>query len=939
MSSTIKGDWRDVPLTLSFMQSKFGNASNDSYTPRALIERKFAAHAVGDDKDSFGFSGASLINDTPGNHDGKAGVSGKPGKNFTNANVSAVSLLLFDFDGNLHYTEAVRPLKEAGLAFVGYSSFNHGKTDDAGNPVEKFRLVLFIDAPCTLAVGDQQAVRAKAFALAYMSVAKHFGWPVLDKSCRNAAHLFYLPRHNGSEAAKQNAFIDVVDGEPFDFAPFFNASLAHLEAEQAKTAKQKADREAKRSAKLERKATFDTTWIWRFRQYSSFDLKGWAADTLDGAVSTGTGAVELPCPNDENHATNPGDGRRVLFLYNAGDPNDKGGVHDAPFAHCNHGTCNLGTWGYVDLLAQQNGIDEPPLEYLSGPDREDYEGNEDLPFGFRRRGDWIEVHLPDKDEWARVCGDFTVGAHVRDESGEGPGTEIHFVSGKVQTSAIVRKADLQKDIGEICAGLVQKGLPITTRASLRAHAIELFNRLESTETLTLYSRPGWHGGAFVTSLGEVIGGNGRLDPARAAPVHAPGGDRASYSGVLGDLADSRLYHWQLGVMIGCAGPFLSLLGLDSLQLYIGGASGRGKTTSQMLQTSVWGSPEKGQGLLFPCKATVNGLEGLLGRGHGQTTALDELRQMDERSRRDLIFNLATGQSKTRMSRNLDVRKSWTWHQIITISGEQSPAHLFGGERGRIAGEVVRMPSIDVGCIEPLDDPRFAEQVGQAVKLNHGWLGPDVVRLIIGKGWHVDASALRAIYDGKHAALLQGSYRAADYRSSALFTLLWTVGELLQGAQLLPATWRVEAAVKWAHGTFVDSDDVANMDPMAAARDALIAYIRANPSKFPKAGSVGAEHSGHSGFDGWTLEEGGEVTVCILVAAFDRIVGGTTTGGAFKAWLSREGLLLKQGKNDLWTYLPGVGDGVRHYRIVIGREETAGVQPGTLARLAASQVAH
>jgi hypothetical protein len=254
-----------------------------------------------------------------------------------------------------------------------------------------------------------------------------------------------------------------------------------------------------------------------------------------------------------------------------------------------------------------------------------------------------------------------------------------------------------------------------------------------------------------------------------------------------------------------------------------------------------------------------------------------------------------------------------------------------------------MPSIDVGVIAPLDDPRFAEQIGLTAKGNFGWLGPDVVRLILKTKWHDDPSTLRKLYDAKHTALLNGSIHAADYRATALFALLWTVGELLQTEGLLPMSWNIEAAVKWAYGTFADSDDIGNMDPMSSARDALMVHIRANPAKFPVVGSADATRSGHSGFDGWTLpheKDADMITVCIRSDAFERIVGNITTGGAFKSWLANEGVLLKQGNNLAWQYVPGVGSGVRHYRLKVEYEPDSGVADLTaLDRLTETTLRH
>ena len=84
-------------------------------------------------------------------------------------------------------------------------------------------------------------------------------------------------------------------------------------------------------------------------------------------------------------------------------------------------------------------------------------------------------------------------------------------------------------------------------------------------------------------------------------------------------------------------------------------------------------------MLHTCKATLNGLEAMLARGRDQTTALDEMRQMEEKPRQNLIFNLAAGHGKGRMRKDLTMQNTIEWDsQIITLSGEQSVTELLGG---------------------------------------------------------------------------------------------------------------------------------------------------------------------------------------------------------------------------------------------------------------------
>ena len=423
-------------------------------------------------------------------------------------------------------------------------------------------------------------------------------------------------------------------------------------------------------------------------------------------------------------------------------------------------------------------------------------------------------------------------------------------------------------------------------------------------------------------MGEVIPSpgtekfSGRLDAQRAAPVRDASGTLETFNkDVLGKLNDPRLHHFQLGILIGCAGPLMKLLKLDPRLLYLGGASKRGKTTTQELSVAVWASPRRGDGLLFACKSTANGLEALLARGRDQTTALDELRQLDEKARQSVVFDLASGHGKSRMTKNLEMQRPITWDsQIITLSGEQSASQLLG-DKGRVAGEVVRMPNIDVGTLKAHDDPRHVKSIAQAARENFGWLGPDVVRTVLKLGYRNDPTPLRTIYDAK-LSLLAKSNAATQHESASVFALLWTAGVVLQTAGLVPDDWNIEAAVRWAFDTFSDSSEAQRMQPMEAAREALFSYLIANPARFPDTHASSLEGTSYQSREGWRKDG----VYHVLKDPFERIIGAHTNVLSWKRWAADEGHLQKKGKNFQHQRIPDVGF-ADHVRIVLPTDAT------------------
>ena len=171
--NTASSDWRDSHISLSFALGKTRNGSNHTYTIHQLVERHFTQHKVRENKDSFGFS-CELINDAP---------RVPSGKNLRNDNAKAWPLLAYDFDDGTQYEDAVQRLRDDGVAFIGYSSFNHMRVKGDAPPIPKFRIIIFIAAPCVLhdANAEERVIRLAAYQRAYHAVASHYGWRV-DKT-------------------------------------------------------------------------------------------------------------------------------------------------------------------------------------------------------------------------------------------------------------------------------------------------------------------------------------------------------------------------------------------------------------------------------------------------------------------------------------------------------------------------------------------------------------------------------------------------------------------------------------------------------------------------------------------------------------------------------------------------------------------------------------
>lgn len=124
-----------------------------------------------------------------------------------------------------------------------------------------------------------------------------------------------------------------------------------------------------------------------------------------------------------------------------------------------------------------------------------------------------------------------------------------------------------------------------------------------------------------------------------------------------------------------ASYFMSMLGKDNFIVHFYGGSTTGKTTLLQLAASVYGyAGEPGdqkQSMLSSWNSTSNGIEGYLTEHSGALMLLDELGTYRGKDLDQVVYQIAAGKSKNRMSKTLRQSKPRTWGGIIISSGELS----------------------------------------------------------------------------------------------------------------------------------------------------------------------------------------------------------------------------------------------------------------------------
>lgn len=163
-----------------------------------------------------------------------------------------------------------------------------------------------------------------------------------------------------------------------------------------------------------------------------------------------------------------------------------------------------------------------------------------------------------------------------------------------------------------------------------------------------------------------------------------------------------------------ASYFLPLMNEDNAIFHFYGKSTTGKTLLLQLSASVHGCGgepgDVGGSMLGRWYATGNGVEGYLAQYSGFSQSLDELSALTGRDFGALLYNIVSGASKGRMTRQLNAQKTRKWSGYIHSSGEISIAEkLAEANKMLTEGQQHRAMSIE---IKPEDAGKEGETVAE-----------------------------------------------------------------------------------------------------------------------------------------------------------------------------------------------------------------------------------
>lgn len=163
------------------------------------------------------------------------------------------------------------------------------------------------------------------------------------------------------------------------------------------------------------------------------------------------------------------------------------------------------------------------------------------------------------------------------------------------------------------------------------------------------------------------------------------------------------------IAVAFASALLPLANEPNGGFHLRGDTSTGKSTALYVGGSVWGGDNQ-KGFLETWKATVNGFE-IVAQNHNHALLLlDEIQQVNAREVGDIIYTLANGFGKARMTKSITARQKMEWNLLFLSSGEMSLASLlvqgndriFGGQEARFV-DIEAKPENGFGLFETLHE--------------------------------------------------------------------------------------------------------------------------------------------------------------------------------------------------------------------------------------------
>lgn len=222
--------------------------------------------------------------------------------------------------------------------------------------------------------------------------------------------------------------------------------------------------------------------------------------------------------------------------------------------------------------------------------------------------------------------------------------------------------------------LAEYGMPVTSE-----NAKNLINYFDEFENLNSDLIPetistckcGWYDDSFVPYCKDV-----HFDPPPSYKILKDSIKGKGDFGIWLDTIKAIRKNGRIEPLIYLAASFGSIIPsrLDMLPFIVNlyGETGKGKTVSLKVAASVWGNPE-GRGFISESNSTINALEMKLDVLNNIPLLIDDLAKIqkeDSRKLTEMVYMLAAGGGKNRLTRELDMRYTPNWCNVILTNMER-----------------------------------------------------------------------------------------------------------------------------------------------------------------------------------------------------------------------------------------------------------------------------
>ncbi|WP_337019532.1 DUF927 domain-containing protein [Oceanobacillus massiliensis] len=178
---------------------------------------------------------------------------------------------------------------------------------------------------------------------------------------------------------------------------------------------------------------------------------------------------------------------------------------------------------------------------------------------------------------------------------------------------------------------------------------------------------------------------------------------------------------ELALVFGFTAAIVGFVGedldLDTLVFHIFGDSTRGKTTAAQVAASSFGKPSTKQGgLIQTWNGTQNALIGQLADNKGLPIVFDEASMNRMNDFTSMIYLIAGGTEKARMSKDVELRERKTWSTTVLSTAEHSLLH----KANQNVGLMMRL--FEFGNITWTKDARNADTIKAGLLEHYGQAG-------------------------------------------------------------------------------------------------------------------------------------------------------------------------------------------------------------------------